>query len=216
MKTALIVGATGLTGTALTSLLIKENYYDKVIIVVRKPVALEHPRLEQIVCDFEHLPEGIMAADDYFCCLGTTMKKAGSKAAFEKVDYEYPLKFAQIAKQHGAAQFIIITAIASDSHSKIYYSRVKGRVEEALKDLNFSNLVILRPSFLFGDRKELRIGEKLGIWLARLLEPLIPRRYRGVEATTVAAAMSEIAKKGLRGVQIIESEEITPLSQSTR
>ena len=208
MKTALIVGATGLTGTALTSQLLKENYYDKVKIVVRKPVALEHPRLEQIVCDFEHLPEDKMTADDYFCCLGTTMKKAGSKAAFEKVDFEYPLKTAQIAKNNAAAQFIIITAIASDPNSKIYYSRVKGRIEEALKEMQFPNLVILRPSFLFGDRKELRIGEKLGIALARLFEPLIPRRYRGVEASRVAAAMSNMAKKGLRGVQVFESEEI--------
>ena len=208
MKTALIVGATGLTGTALTSQLLKENYYDKVKIVVRKPVALEHPRLEQIVCDFEHLPEDKMTADDYFCCLGTTMKKAGSKAAFEKVDFEYPLKTAQIAKNNAAAQFIIITAIASDPNSKIYYSRVKGRIEEALKEMQFPNLVILRPSFLFGDRKELRIGEKLGIALARLFEPLIPRRYRGVEALRVAAAMSNVAKKGLRGVQVFESEEI--------
>ena len=204
----MITGASGLTGRCLTDLLLEENYYDKVKIVVRKRIEMEHPRLEQIVCDFEQLPEEKLVADDCFCCLGTTIKKAGSKEAFEKVDYHYPLEFAQIALKNGATQFAIITAIGADSNSAIFYSRVKGNVEKALMDLHFPNLMIFRPSLLLGDRSEKRTAERIGIVLARVVNPLIPRRYRGIEACQVAKAMCEMAKKGLRGVQIVESKEI--------
>jgi uncharacterized protein YbjT (DUF2867 family) len=157
MKTALIIGASGLVGNLLTIRLLEEKKYEKVKIVVRRKLDITHPILEQTVSDFEHFPKDKIVADDIFCCLGTTMKKAGSKAAFEKVDYEYPLKLAQIALKNGATQYAIVTAMGADSKSMIYYNRVKGDIEKALIDLHFPNLMIFRPSMLLGDRKEHRI-----------------------------------------------------------
>ncbi|MFZ4545684.1 MAG: oxidoreductase [Saprospiraceae bacterium] len=208
MKTALIIGASGLIGNLLTLRLLEEKKYEKVKIVVRRKLDIRHPILEQIVSDFEHFPEDKIVADDIFCCLGTTMKKAGSKAAFEKVDYEYPLKLAQIALKNGATQYAIVTAMGADSKSMIYYNRVKGDIEKALIDLHFPNLMIFRPSMLLGDRKEHRVAEKIGIFFMKLLEPLTPLKYKGIQASKVAAAMSEMAQKGLKDVHIVESGEM--------
>ncbi|MBW6478250.1 MAG: oxidoreductase [Bacteroidales bacterium] len=208
MKTALVSGATGLVGSFLVKMLLEDGYYDKVKIIVRKPVDLNHPSLEQIIYDYENPEPEKFEADDVFCCLGTTIKKAGSKEAFIKVDYEYPLQVAQATQKAGARNFSIITAIGASSKSKIFYSRVKGEVEEKLQEIPFHSLQIFRPSMLLGPRKEFRTGEEIGKIFARMLWFLFPKRYRGIHVSQVAGCMISKIKEAKPGLQIIESDQM--------
>ena len=208
MKTALISGATGLVGSFLVKMLLEDGNYNKVKILVRKPIDLNHPALEQIIYDYEKPDFEKLKADDVFCCLGTTIKKAGSREAFTKVDYEYPLQIAQATKDSGAQNFSIVTAIGSNSKSKIFYNKVKGEVEEKLQEIPFQSLHIHRPSMLLGPRKEFRTGEEVGKVIARLLWFLFPKRYRGIHASQVAGCMISKMKEAKPGLQIIESDKM--------
>ncbi|MBD2701794.1 oxidoreductase [Spirosoma sp. BT702] len=207
-KTALVVGATGLIGDILTHRLVDAPFYEKVKVLVRKSLNWQHPRLQEIVFDFDH-PNGLLTqADDIFCCLGTTMKKAGSKAAFRKVDYQYPLDIARLGLASGARQFAIVTALGADPNSSIYYNKVKGEVERDLTALNYPNLLIFRPSLLLGNRSESRLGERIGAGFMRLFNPLIPDKYKGIEAEKVANAMLITIQQGLTGKHIFESDKL--------
>lgn len=204
LRTALIVGATGLVGNELLHLLLSQDLYEKVVVLVRKQIQVQHDKLVQKVIDFDSLDdyEQYLAVDDVFCCLGTTIKKAGSEEAFKKVDYEYPLKVAQLAKKNGVQQFLIISAIGADSSSKIFYNRTKGEVEDALMKIGFPSLHIFQPSLLVGKRNEFRFGEKLGIFLSPIYSPLLRgklSKYKPVQANLVAMSMCNIAKKGNKG-----------------
>ena len=206
MKTALILGASGLIGKHLTQKLLASNHYEKVKVIVRKPLNLIHPKLEQIVMDFDNLDASKVLADDIFCCLGTTMKKAGSKDAVYRVDYTYPVEIAQLGFQNGAKRFAIVTAMGSDSKSIFYYNRVKGDVETTLKNIGFEALLIFRPSLLLGKRSESRVGEQIGEALSKLLRPLIPSKYRAIEAYKVAKAMVTITASNVKGTLVYESD----------
>ena len=208
MKTALISGATGLVGSFLVKMLLNDGYYDKVKILVRKPVDLNHPALEQIIYDYENPDFEKLKADDVYCCLGTTIKKAGSKEAFIKVDFDYPLQIAQATQKAGAQNFSIVTAIGSNSKSKIFYNRVKGEVEEKLQEIPFRSLQIHRPSMLLGPRKEFRTGEEIGKVFVRALWFLFPKRYRGIHASQVAGCIIYTMKEAPSGLNIIESEKM--------
>jgi uncharacterized protein YbjT (DUF2867 family) len=208
MRTALVSGATGLVGSFLVKMLLDDGYYDKVKILVRKPVDHSHPTLEQIIYDYENPDFEKLKADDIFCCLGTTIKKAGSKEAFIKVDYDYPLQIAQATHKAGAKNFSIVTAIGSNSKSKIFYNRVKGEVEEKLQEIPFDSLQIHRPSMLLGPRKEFRAGEEIGKIVARGLWFLFPKRYRGIHASQVAGCMISKMKEARPGLHIIESDKM--------
>lgn len=205
MKTALVVGATGLVGNLLTIKLLESNYYEKVKVLVRKTTAVNHPKLEQIIVDFDNFDESKIVADDIFCCLGTTMKQAGSKDNFYKVDFTYPLNIAKAGLKNGAKQFLVITAMGADEKSMIYYNRVKGEIEKALSDLRYPTLIIFRPSMLGGNRKENRLGEKIGTFVMNLLDGIIPDNYRIIDANKVANAMIETAQKGIKNKEIFES-----------
>ncbi len=161
-KTALIAGATGLIGGQLLELLLKDNRYNEVIALSRKPLSSNHPKLTNVVIDFDRLAEqsDALRADDVFCCLGTTMKQAGSQKAFYKVDFEYPLQIAKITRALGARQYLLVTALGANKKSSIYYNRVKGGIEEAVGSQDFESYHIFRPSFLQGDRIENRPGEQ--------------------------------------------------------
>jgi uncharacterized protein YbjT (DUF2867 family) len=132
MKTALLVGATGLIGDLLARQLVESPAYERVTVLTRKPLAWQHPRLQEIPFDFDRPNSMLVRADDIFCCLGTTMKKAGSKEAFRKVDYQYPLDIARLGRQSGARQFAVVTAMGADTGSMFYYNRVKGEIERDL------------------------------------------------------------------------------------
>ena len=206
-KTALVLGATGLIGNLLTHRLLDSPIYEKVKVFVRQSLNWQHPRLQEIQFDFAH-PNGLLTqADDIFCCLGTTMKKAGSKSAFQKVDYQYPMDIARMGLANGASQFAIVTAMGADTGSSFFYNRVKGEVESDLTALNYPTLLIFRPSLLLGNRTtDNRLGERLAEGAMRLLNPLIPAKYKGVEAAKVANAMLTTMQQGLTGKHVFESD----------
>ncbi|WP_337043400.1 oxidoreductase [Emticicia sp. 17c] len=208
MKTALVVGATGLIGNHLTQKLVNHPAYSTVKVMVRKPLGFQHPKLQQIIVDFDNLDPSVVVADDVFCCLGTTMKQAGSKAAFYKVDFTYPLEVAKAALKNGAQQYFIVTAMGADEKSMFYYNRVKGEVEKALSDLRFPTLVIFRPSLLLGERTESRAGEGLATILMTKLDFLIPAKYKAIRGETVANAMLATAQQGIKGKDILVSEKM--------
>ncbi len=216
-KTAIIIGSTGLTGTHLLKTLLAGNAYDKVISFVRKNTKISHPKLTQHIVDFDN-PESyeeLMEGNDMFCCLGTTIKKAGSEAAFEKVDLEYPVQFAKAAVQKGVKQLSIISSIGANPQSGNFYLRTKGRCEEELRKLAFQSISIFRPSFLDGNRKEFRAGEKIGGFILKIFSFLLLgklRKYRPIKAKTVVAAMYTVAQQGTVGYHVYESDEISRIT----
>lgn len=208
-KTALVVGATGLIGNLLTRQLTQSSVYDKIKVLVRKSLGWQHPRLQEIQYDFDR-PNGLpVQADDIFCCLGTTMKKAGSREAFQKVDYQYPLNIARQGLENGANQFVIVTSMGADPDSQFFYNRVKGEAERDLTALNYPTLLVFRPSLLLGNRTaDSRFGERLAEGAMRLFSPLIPARYKGIEASKVAQAMLVTAQQGHVGKHVFESDAL--------
>ncbi|TDL33168.1 NAD-dependent epimerase/dehydratase family protein [Jeotgalibacillus sp. S-D1] len=194
-RTALVIGATGLVGQEVVKELCSRDEYGEVRIISRKPIEMEHEKLTVSIIDFNYL-EGshIGVADDVFCCLGTTMKKAKSKAAFRQVDLDFPLQLASLAKKNNARQFLVISAMGADLSSTFYYNRIKGLMEEQLIELDLPHLQIFRPSLLLGDRKEFRLGETVGAKVMSamswaLVGPL--KSLKAVRAEQVALAMVE-------------------------
>ncbi len=208
-KTALLLGATGLVGSHLLRRLLDAPYYSEVVVLVRRPLQVEHPRLRQVVFDFDHPDADVVRADDLFCALGTTLRKAGSKAAQYRVDVEYPLAIGRIARANGTRQYLLVSSVGASARSSNFYLRMKGELEAQLAALAFETLIVARPSLLLGQRAEVRTGERIGIALEHLFRPLIPRRYRGIHADQVAAALVALANAGLQGVHIVESERLT-------
>ncbi|WP_266367532.1 Rossmann-fold NAD(P)-binding domain-containing protein [Tellurirhabdus rosea] len=207
-KTALVIGATGLIGDLLTHLLVDSSAYERVKVLVRRPLGWQHPRLQEVQFDFDH-PNGLLVqADDIFCCLGTTIKQAGSQEAFRKVDYQYPLDIARLGRSNGAHQYFLVSAMGSDVNSRIFYNRVKGEVERDIFAVGYPTFVVVRPSLLLGNRKETRLGEKVGEVVMRLFAPLIPSKYKAVKAQSVANALFSLAQKRLAGIHVVESDEL--------
>ncbi|MEH6944295.1 oxidoreductase [Bacillus sp. JJ722] len=208
-RSALIVGATGLVGSNLLEILLRSNTYKTVKVLVRNPTSLHHPKLTEIIVDFNTLDkqEEVFAVDDVFCCLGTTIKKAGSKEAFQKVDYQYPIKIAELAKKRRAKQFLIVSAVGADSHSRFFYNRVKGELELALKKMQLPSLHIFRPSLLLGKRNEFRFGERIGTIISPLFSPLLIgslSKNKPIQANELALVMYNIAKENKDGEFIYE------------
>lgn len=211
-KTALLAGATGLVGSALLPLLLASERYAKVLVVGRRPVALAHPKLTQVVTDLSQLEEERLrlVADDVYCCLGTTRRQAGSKEAFYEVDFLYVVKLAAVTASNFAAQFLVVSALGADTGSRFYYSQVKGEMEAAVRQTPFRAVHIFRPSLLLGQRATPRLGERVGGWLLALARPLLRgrwRSYRPVAATTVARAMLQAAVEDAGGVCIHQVSE---------
>ncbi|MEM9673443.1 MAG: oxidoreductase [Bacteroidota bacterium] len=214
---ALVAGATGLIGSELLQQLIHGRYYQSISILSRREVDTSSKRLETIITDYDKLsekdiPQGV---DDVFCCLGTTMKKAGSKEAFRQVDYDYSLKIAEIAKKKGASQYLLVSAMGADTSSSIFYNQVKGDIEQAIAQLKFPAFHIFRPSVLMGKRNETRVGEKVAQVLMTGISPVMIgglRKYRPISGKDVASAMLRIAKKELEGRYIFESDKIQTLA----
>lgn len=212
-KTALIAGASGLTGSMCLRLLLQNDRYAKVIALGRSPLPMQHPKLEQLVVDFDKLEKykHSLIADDIYCCLGTTIKKAGSKANFYQVDYTYVTTLARITAANFASQFLVVSAMGANPNSLIYYSRVKGLMEEAVKPLSFLAVHIFQPSLLTGPRVEKRLREKLAQVTMQTLRFLLVgalRKYRAISADRVAKAMLHAAKQDGAGVRIYTSEKI--------
>jgi uncharacterized protein YbjT (DUF2867 family) len=215
-KTSLVLGATGLIGRHLLSLLLQDKRYSLVRVLVRKPLPIQHAKLQQITANFDNLSAyaDSFAVDEVFCCLGTTIKKAGSQEAFYKVDATYPYEAAKLAKEKGARQYLIVTAMGADKNSRIFYNRVKGEVEEKIGTLNFPSFHILHPSLLMGERNEKRTGEQIGQAVMGTLGFLMVgplKKYRAIEGSQVAKAMLYIANQNLTGKHIFESDQLQEL-----
>jgi uncharacterized protein YbjT (DUF2867 family) len=198
MKTAIIFGSTGLTGQALLKNLVNDNRYEKIYTVVRRPTGFSNPKVEEIVFDyrdFSKLPP--LMVNHVFSCMGTTLKAAGSKEAQQVVDRDYPIAISKFAKQIAAEKMICVSSVGTDLNSGNFYLRTKGEMEEGVKT-NFPNAVFVRPSFLMGDRKEMRIGEKIGIGVFKAINPLLMgalSKYKGINVDKLSKAMIEACFK---------------------
>ena len=218
MKTALLFGASGLVGSHVLSQLISNNNYSKIKLFVRTTINISDPKIEIIQTDFKNLENHRedIKGDDCFFCIGTTKKNSPDKNEYKRVELEVPKQVAQIAKSNSVNSFVFISSGYADPKSSGDYLRFKGEVEEELKRLNFSKLGIMRPSFLLGDRKEKRIGEKIGIFVFKLLSPLFLgplKKMKPIHSATVAKAMITITQNKVSKT-IFESDEIADLSSS--
>jgi uncharacterized protein YbjT (DUF2867 family) len=197
-RTAIVAGPTGLVGSRLLDSLLREPRYRRVIALSRRPLALE-PKLEVVAADYDrldHVLAKVTAADgpiDVFCCLGTTIGRAGSKEAFRRVDHDYVLALGRWARGARAHRLIVISAAGSDPASGLFYNRVKGETEHDLASLRLQSLVIVRPSLLSGQRDEFRLGERLALIATRPFRGLIPAGLRPIDAADVAQAMLDAA-----------------------
>lgn len=205
----LLAGATGLTGEHLLDRLLNEPTVARVLAPSRRPLAA-HPHLENPVGELTALlPQLSGNVDIAFCCLGTTIKQAGSEAAFRAVDHDLVLAFAERARALGARHLLVISALGADAHSAVFYNRVKGELEAALQAQGWPQLTIVRPSLLLGARREFRLGERLLAPLARW----IPGKYRGIKACTLAHALWRLALEEQDGTRIIESDQLRRLGR---
>nr|WP_295876170.1 NAD(P)H-binding protein [uncultured Chitinophaga sp.] len=216
MKTAIVIGATGLTGTHLVAALLQDNYFSKVKVLVRQPWAHQHAGLESIIVDFddEQSLSAAIEGDVFFSCIGTTIKKAGTQENFRAVDYGITARCAAIARRKDIPQFLMISSIGANPKSSNFYLRTKGQTEEAILAMGFIGTYIFRPSFLIGQRNEFRFGEWLGKYLIQLFYFLLQgrwKKYRGIKAATVAHAMVRVAKQFDPGIHIFESDAIQNL-----
>lgn len=205
----LLAGATGLTGEHLLDRLLNEPTVTRVLAPSRRPLA-EHPHLENPVGELrELLPQLKGSIDTAFCCLGTTLKQAGSQEAFRRVDHDLVLAFAERARELGARHLLVVSALGADPKSALFYNRVKGEMEEALKDQAWPQLTLARPSLLLGPRSDFRFGERLAAPLMRWL----PGKYRGIEATVLARALWRLALEEDDGVCTVESAQLRRLGR---
>lgn len=208
-RAALVAGATGLVGSRLVELLCADAAWAQVIVLARRRSSLVHPKLLQTIVDFDDLARiALPPLDAAFCCLGTTIKRAGTEAAFRRVDHDYVLAFAQRALAAGARQFLLVSALGAEVRSSIFYNRVKGETEAAIAGLGYASTSFFRPSLLAGPRSEFRLGEKLTLALLRPLEGLLPAGIRPITGDTVARAMLAAAQDARPGVRVITSGEM--------
>ncbi len=203
--TALVAGGSGLVGGRLLETLAATAECARVIAITRRPLAYDHPKLANRIVPFDNLAESIggTRAEVAFCCLGTTLKTAGSQDAFRQVDFDYTVGFARAARKAGATRFVLNSSVGADPASKYFYLRVKGEAEEAIAKLGFASLDVLQPSLLLGVRKELRLGELAMMGILPLASPLLLgkfEQYRPINVSVLAAAMigaTRTARKGL-------------------
>jgi len=209
MTTVLLVGATGLVGAAVLRQAQDDVRVVRIVAPTRRKLP-PHPKLENPLVNFERLPADAAwwAVDSVICTLGTTIRTAGSQDAFRRVDYDYPLAVARLARQHGAQAFSLNSATGADPGSRFFYNRVKGEVEEALRAVEFPSLTIVRPALIGGKRDEFRPVEFVAMRVLRLVEPLLPRPYRIVPHERIARVLLEAAVTAPRGEHIIESDAI--------
>lgn len=217
MKTAWIAGASGLVGSFTLRGLLESPEYSRVIALGRRELALQHPKLLQSRVDFAVL-DPMRGVSDVYCCLGTTIREAGSREAFRRVDHGFVLSLAEAAVHSGASQFLVVSSVGADPQSKSFYLRVKGEVERDLAQWPFSALHIFRPSLLLGPRGKVRPGEMAGAMLSRLGGPLLRgklARYRPISAATVAAAMLRAGAEGRPGRHVLENGGMIALAQAS-
>ena len=218
MKTALLFGSSGLIGGHLVNILIQNNNYNKIKLFVRSEPIIKDPKIELVKTDFNNLKKHIddIRGDDCFFCIGTTKKNSPEQNEYKRIELDMPVEIAEIAKANSVNSFIYVSSGFADPKNSGDYLRYKGEVEQVLKRLNFKKLGIMRPSFLIGNRKEKRFGEKVGIFLFKLLSPLFLgplKKMKPIQSEKVAQAMINISNDDFQQ-QIFESNEIVEVSNS--
>ncbi|SHG10948.1 NAD(P)H-binding [Flavobacterium segetis] len=218
MKTALVIGSTGLIGSHLLNILLESNEYSKVIAFTKRDLGIKNSKLVQHIIDFDQ-PETysqLIVGDDFFCTIGTTIKKAGSQKEFRKVDFEYPKQFASFALQNKVTQFLIISSLGANASSSNFYLKTKGEIQEYLKTTDFESVAVLQPSLLLGDRTEFRLAEKVGGFFMKLLSFVFfgnLKKHKPIEGKTVAKALFTIAQRSNVGFKIYKSDLIQEIGK---
>jgi len=207
MQTILHAGATGLVGQLVLQRLLADTRVERVVAPTRRSPGVAHPRLFAPVVDFDALPEDApwWRVDAVVCTLGTTLARAGSREAFRHVDFDYPLAVARLAHAHGAKTFALNSAMGADPRSRVFYSRVKGELEQALSQVGFHALALVRPGLIDGERTERRTGEALALAASRAMRPVLPRAWRPSRAARIADALVEAALAPRAGVTTVEA-----------
>jgi len=213
MKTAIVIGATGLVGNLITQKLLEDNRYEKVKVFVRRSLNINNPQLEEHIVDFDNfaLWKNNLSGDELYSVLGTTIKKAGSKEVQYKIDFTYQYEAANEASKNGVKKYLLVSSLGANSKSNNFYLQMKGSLDEKVKQLSFDQIRIFRPSILVGNRSEKRFGETVGIKIAGTFTNIIPalKKYRPIEAAQVAEAMIKSANQNLSDkIKIYNSEEI--------
>ena len=205
-RSVLLAGATGLVGAEVLRHLIDDRTVGRIVVVGRRAVSAADPRVESRIIDFDHLDASasLFAVGQIICALGTTIRQAGSEDAFRRVDFDYPLAMAHLGLKQGARHFLVVSALGANAESRIFYSRVKGELEDRLRSIGYRSVTIVRPSLLLGKRDEFRLLERVGM----VLGEIVPGRYRPVHASAVAETLVTAARLDAPGLHIIESEEI--------
>lgn len=217
-RVALVIGASGLTGAKLVRALLDTSAYTRVLALSRRPLLLSHARLANRVLRFEDMETQLQGSQchDAFCCLGTTIRDAGSQPAFRAVDHDLVLRFARLALQLGARQLVVVSSVSANAQSKNFYLRVKGETERALADMKPEGLHLMQPSLILGARRESRWQETLAKGAALLAGPFLigdASRWRAIRAEAVAAAMVTAALTGRRGVHRYEFAQILRMAR---
>lgn len=216
-RTALLVGATGLIGRRCLDRLLTDPTYSRVTVLTRRPTGVSHAKLDEVLVDFERLAEhqDAVRGEDVLCCLGTTIKTAGSQAAFRKIDHDLVVEVARLARGHGARRLALVSSIGASAESSSFYLRTKGETERDVAALGFECFEVMRPSFLVGAREERRPGETVAIALTSAFSGLLvggARRYRPISGDTVAAAMIVALRRSAPGVHVRTFAELTSLA----
>jgi uncharacterized protein YbjT (DUF2867 family) len=218
MKTAIVIGATGLVGNKIVSKLLNDSRYEKIKVFGRRALKISNSKLEEYIIDFDHLEDWKqkITGDELYSALGTTIKKAGSKEAQNKIDFSYQYEMARIASENNVNKMLLVSSLGANSKSGNFYLRIKGELEDAALELPFKNIFIFRPSILMGDRTEKRFGESVGINLAKIFSKIPPlKKYRPVKAEEVAESMIKSANiESNIKIEIIESEKIFEIANS--
>lgn len=219
-RTVLVLGATGLIGQQLIPALEKDDDIAVIKVLTRRPLGWTGSKIHEILIDFDAFPaeNELFTCDDLFISFGTTMAKAGSQAVFLQIDFQIPLEIAKRAKNSGARQCLLVSAVDADAHSKIFYNKVKGELEDQIAALKFPSFLIFRPSMLLGNRSEKRFAERIGISIFQFLRWINPRllgKYSGMPATLLAEAMAAASRLPNSGKQIFHYRQISSFLQKT-
>lgn len=213
-RKACILGATGLVGSQLLNYLLEDDKYDEVLVYARRSTGVEHPKLREIVGDLldEDFFNEPIFAEDIFCCIGTTQSKTPDVSVYKQIDFGIPVHSAQAGIRGGMRKFLVVSSIGANANSRMFYPKVKGQMEDALKKMAIPRLHIFRPSMLLGDRNEFRFGESVGKALVKVFGVFIPSKYKGISASEVAQAMHRVAVSDV-GKLVYESDEIKKMAK---
>jgi uncharacterized protein YbjT (DUF2867 family) len=216
MKTAIIIGATGLVGNHLIHLLLHDDRFSRLVVFGRRSLGIQHDKLEEHIIDFEKPAEWmhLVKGDVLFSALGTTIKQAGGKSQQYKIDYTYQYEFAQAAAQNQVPAYVLISSASASPHSKIFYSRMKGELERDVKSLPFKSITIIQPGLLHGDRKEERFGEQMAYKVLNAVNAIgLFKPYRPIAGKTVAMAMRNAGLQSTPGVHTYTLAQVFELAK---